>query len=499
MMYLFSRTSLNLLFVTLFSIAAFSSYSQSPKKYWENGMYEKAYVNAVYKQNKKVKLKPKLTDIIYKSYAKIYQVQGDIIRNNETNWEQSYNALLLTAAYRAKSRHQGVNANLKDMLLDTEILNRLGQKFNFDNEKDLTKAASNEINGDYSKAIDIYLIIGKRHNQALQITNFEDRIEMIDYTEKIEDCNRRIGDQYIQEAREILNSGSTKSSKDAIKLIEKARSYRPLSLEEESLLELANMMMSNTMIQDAEKLLATPTKKNARLAYELIEHVRNMRVLTSEEERLSEQAKDWGTTRILVSVDGNDPTNTSESLSGFLNKSKNSKWINYYFTKEQDLSFDFNMEVKENKPTVELGKTRREVRQESKNVEYYEDETDSLGNTTKVKKTRKAIALVAILSRTKTATLFWTITVKDLTDGKAVYSKTEETKVDYTNQFAKVESGDILALPDNIETDVDLDSQPFPSDQEMIKEVQDLYLNELNKAVKSQSFDSVNINRPIIK
>ena len=37
------------------------SYAQSPKKYLKNGFYEQAFVEAVYKQNKKVKLKKKYT------------------------------------------------------------------------------------------------------------------------------------------------------------------------------------------------------------------------------------------------------------------------------------------------------------------------------------------------------------------------------------------------------------------------------------------------------
>ncbi len=68
-------------------------------------------------------------------------------------------------------------------------------------------------------------------------------------------------------------------------------------------------------------------------------------------------------------------------------------------------------------------------------------------------------------------------------DGKLIHSETEESLVEHTNEYASLESGDILALPENIETGVDLDSQPFPTDKEMKNQVTQNYINSLIKTV----------------
>jgi hypothetical protein len=469
---------------------------QSPKKLLANGYYEQAFVNAVYKQNKKVKLKEKFTEVIYPSYEKIYTKNSEIIKSSETTWQQSYNALILTSKYRAKVKHPGVSDNLANILYDKTILDQMGSKFNNANRKDMEIGATFKDQGKFEKALELYRGVAKRHREVEPITTLTNRLLIIDHELLIENANQKYGDQYIAEATEILGVASAKSAEKAISLIEKARALRPLNLEEEALLELAHLFKSNSIMQDAEKLLLTPTKKNARLAFELIERVRNMRTLSAEEERLSEKANEWGMTKILVNIDG-DPVNTKESLSGFLNKSKTSKWITYYFSEEESASLDFKMTITENQPIVLLGKRKKEVSQQSKTVEYYEEETDGQGNTIKVKKTRQAIAMVAVLSRTKTASLAWSIVLKDLSDGKAVFSENTESIHEIKNEFASLESGDILALPENIETDIDLDSQPFPSDKDMVKQVKQQYLHELNKSINNGNFHLINVNKEI--
>ena len=55
----------------------------------------------------------------------------------------------------------------------------------------------------------------------------------------------------------------------------------------------------------------------------------------------------------------------------------------------------------------------------------------------------------------------------------------------------------MLALPDNIETEVDLDSQPFPSDKDMVKQVKDLSLSEFFRTINEQNLYLENLNDPI--
>jgi len=411
-----------LVFTLVFCIPA-DGISQSPKKLLANGFHEQAFVNAVYKQNKKVKLKKKYTEVIYPSYDIIYSKNSEIIASTETTWQQSYNALILTSKYRAKVTHPGVYDKLTNILYDKANLDHIGTKFNDSNQKDLGTALTFESQGKFDKALEIYQVIEKRHQQATPITTLGDRLLIIDYEAKIDNVNQQIGDQYLVEATNLIGAGTVKSAKAAIKLIEKARTYRPLDMEEEALLELAHLIMSNSMMEDAKKLLKTPTKKNARLAFELIESVRKMRTLSPEEERLSEKARDWGTTRILVTIKGSDPVNSKESVSGFLNKSKDSKWVNFYNSNQASERYDFEMEITENQPKVILGKRRKEVSQHTKTVEVVETETDNQGNTTQVTKTKPVIAIVAVFSRTKSATLNWSIVLKDLSDSKSAFSE----------------------------------------------------------------------------
>lgn len=486
-----------ILAVTFLLGLSIDSIAQSPKKYLKNGFYEQAFVEAVHKQNKRVKLKKKHTEVIYASYDIIYTKHSDFITSSDSDWQLSYNKFIRLTKFRAKVTHPGVYDNLKNVLNDQTSLGQLATKFNDGNQDDLAMAEHLENQGKFEKALVLYQLIEKRHIEAKPIKALADRLILIDYESKIQNANQKIGDKYILEATALLGEASEQSAIAAIDLIELARTFRPLNFEEEDLLKLANLIKGASWMEEAKKLLDTPTKNNARLAFELIERVRTVQTLTPGEERLSETAKDWGMTRILVSVQGVVPINTKESVSGFLNKAKSSKWVSFYYAKDETKIFDFEMEITENQPTVALGKRKKKVTQNTKTVEFWEPETDDQGNTTNVKKTRLAIAVVATLSRTKTATLTWSIILKDLSDGKAAYSETTDTKVEITNESASFVSGDILALPENTETDVDLDSQPFPSDKDMLNQVKQQYLHELNQLVNSRQFHLHNINSEI--
>jgi len=483
--------------ITLFMSLSLSAYSQSPKKYLKNGYYEKAFVDAAHKQNKKVKLKKKHVEVINDSYKTIYEKHSAVITSSETDWQQSFNAFIRLSAFRAKVRHPGVYDKLENVLIDKTALDHVAKKFNDSNLSDLEVAASFESVGKHNKALELYEGMAARHEQVKTVPTLKDRLILIDCESKIDMANQKIGDQYIREAREILEGASKKGAESAIKLIEKARRHRPLDIEEEELLTLANLVIGESWILEAEKLINTRTKKNARLAFELINRTRTVRVLTAEEERLLETAKSLGTTRVLLNVKGKDPINDSKSLSGILNREKSTQWINYYFEKNAGEAIDFEMEITENQAKVKLGDIRKRVTQNTKTVEYWVEEKDSLGNVTKVKKTRLAVAMVTILSRTKTADVNWSIVLKDVADGKAVHSETKLTKHELTHEFVSLNSGDILALPENIESDIELDSQPFPTDKDMLNQVEKLYLHELNSLVNNRKDHLRNVNRII--
>lgn len=469
------------------------SYSQSPKKYLKNGFYEQAFVEAVYKQNKKVKLKKKYTEVIFPSYKEIYARHSADILNSERGWDQSFNRFIRMIKFRAKVKHPGVYDKLGDILYDKAALDALGNKFNAANLKDLEVAGSFESVGNYEKALEKFQVVAARNESVKSITTLLDRLIIIDCEPKIENANQKIGDQYIAEAHDLLQSASSEGAKAVIKKIEKARTYRPLDLEEEELLKLANLIIGESWIIQAEKLIDTRTKKNARLAFELINRARTIRTLTAEEERLLEKAEELGMTRVLVKLDSKDQMHDSKSISGILNKGKGSRWISYY-NEETEAAIDFEMNITQNKPIVVLGDKRKKVSQESKTVEYWVEETDAAGNIVKVKKTKLAVAMVATLSQTKSAHLGWSIIVKDLMDGKAVHSDSKESLVEIKHEFVSVESGDVLALPDNVESEVELDSQPFPADKEMLRQVKDQYVGQIIKLVNSQKNHLLNVN-----
>ena len=483
------------IYITLLMLfASLTANSQSPKKYLKNGFYEKAFVEAVHKQNRKVKLKKKHTEVIYESYKTMYAKHTANIISPDTKWDFSYNQLIRMVKYRAKVTHPGVSENLGNLLHDQPVLEHLAKKFNEENKSDIEVAKSYESVQNYEKAFDIYKGMKIRHDQAEPITTLSDRLILIDCEAKIKFINQKIGDQYILEAKKFLKTATKEAANSAIELIKKARSHRPLDLEEEELLTLANLIIGESWLEEAKKLMLTPTKKNARLAYELINRARSARTLTAQEEELLELAESFGMTRVFVKVKGDNPVNDASSLSGVLNKSKNTNWVTYYFSPDHDQVIDFEMEISEKQPKVVLGNIRRQVKQNTKNVEYWEEEIDDEGNTVKVKKTRLAVAMVAIVSRTKTANMHWSLIVKDLRDGNAIHSESKETKIELLNEYVSLESGDILALPDNIESDIELDSQPFPSDQEMLLQVKDQYLSELMTLVKSNKDHMRNLN-----
>lgn len=486
-----------ILSVFLFSSFSNTSSAQSPKKLLKNGFYERAYSKAVYKQNKKIKLKKKHVNVITDSYEIIYKKQNELILSSETNWQQSYSAFIRLVKLRMKVTHPGVDDKLKNVLFEPASLDVLAAKTDGINQKELESAQQLESKSNYLEALGLLEAINLRQKELLSYSSLYDRLSPIDCAQKMTEINKKIGNDYIRQAKVLLDQGSKPQALSAIDLIKKADGYRPLDFEEKELLKLADLIIGASWITEAQKLMQTKTKRNARLAFELITRASAVRVLTTEEEKLKEAAKDLGTTRVQVNVKGENTINNSQSLSGSLNKGKQSPWIAFYHTHNPSVKIDYVLEVSETQPNVVLGALRKKITQESKKIDYYEEETDSTGKTKKVKKTRTAIAMVAYLSRTKTAQLKWSIHLNDIRDGKAEYSEIRTTTVEHKNEYVSLESGDILALPDNIETGVDLDSQPFPTDKEMLSQVTQKYLSELNLFINSKKDHMRNISNPI--
>lgn len=482
----------NIVLVMLIMIVT-SAQAQSPKKLLANGYYEQAFVEATKKQNKKVKLKAKLTDVIYKSYDLIYDNGSTIISSGTHDWNTSFNALIRVNSFRKSVKHPGVNKNLKDILFDENMLGNLIVKFDKENQRDLDKAVALEGEEKFLKARDIYNQIKLRQEQAIQISTVKEELSLIDTEERIKFVNQRIGDQFIDEAEKLLFDGTKENAKEAINLINKAKSYRTLDRDEEELLTLANLIIRDSWMQEAKDLLRTRTKRNGRLAYELINKTRSIKSLIAEEELLLQESQELGMTKVRLTIKGKNPIHTSDVLSGILNKERSTPWITYY-SSDSDVNVDLDLEITENTPRVVLGDVRKRVEQRTKKVEYYENETDGSGNTVKVKKTKNVTAMVAILSRTKSSHISWTASLTDKTDSRKVYVENRESKIERINEFASVESGDILALPDNIESDVALDSQPFPTDKEMSDLVLQLYLKELQLFLKDKKDHLLNID-----
>lgn len=467
--------------------------AQSPKKLLANGYYEQAFLKAVKKQNKKIKLKKKYANVIYKSYDQIYTKGTEVISSGTHNWSESYNTFVRVNSFRKTVKHPGVFDNLKDVMYDENILGNLTVKFDTENQRDLDKAVAFEGEDKFLKARDVYNLIKSRQDQAVLIPTIKEKLSLIDTEERIKYLNQRIGDQYIDEAEKLLFEGTKENAREAIDLINKAKSHRPLDKDEEELLTLANLIIRDSWMQEAKVLLRTKTKRNGRLAYELINKTRSIKSLTTEEELLLQHAHELGMTTVRVNVQGANGIHTSQTLSGILNKERSTPWITYY-PSDTDVNTDLEMEITENKPRVLLGDVRRRLEQRTKQVEYYENETDANGNTVKVKKTKTVTAMVAILSRTKSSHIDWSISLKDKSDGRVIYAENNESKIERTNEFASVESGDILALPENIESEVALDSQPFPTDNEMSDLATQLYVKELQLFLREKKDHLLNLD-----
>lgn len=105
---------------------------------------------------------------------------------------------------------------------------------------------------------------------------------------------------------------------------------------------------------------------------------------------------------------------------------------------------------------------------------YYKNGYYEKAFTEATKKQNKKIKL-----KKKHAQIDWSLSLKQIRNDKVIQSEIKESRVELIHEYASLESGDILALPENIETEVDLDSQPSPSDEDMIKQVKDLYSNDL--------------------
>ena len=477
-----SRNLNSILAITFLLGLSCSTFAQSPQKYFDNGMYEQAFVEAAYKQNKKVKLKEKYTDVIYKSYDIIYADHQKTIVAPESNWKRSYNRFIRLGKFRAKIKHEGVKPKIKDSYYDENLLNPLAIKFNNTNQLDLDQARIYENNNEHNKALPHYQKIKIRHNEVKSITELIPKLNIFDYQSMMDDCNQIIGDKYIEEAVLILGE-SEHSAEAAIDLVNLAAAYRPLSVEEKEIITLANLIKGEAWIKEAKKLVESGDKHNGRMAFELVEKAKKVRALTAEEVELGKQAESLGMTRVLISL-ASENIHTAASLSADLNSKVKEKWVTYYFSDEGSEKMDFEMLLTESAAKVVLGKVDKKVEQTTREVVYYEDVVDANGKTTKVKKTRQAVGIVATLTQTKTATVKWSAMLKNLSDNQMAYNESNETIIELTHQYASVISGDALALPENTTPDVDLSSQPFPTDQEMKKQIEDKYKLELKNLIK---------------
>lgn len=478
---IFSNSTLVLLLSVFIS---FSVKAQSPKKYLKNGFYEQAFVEATYRQNKRVKLKKKHAEVIYQSYEEIYKRHASYILSSETSWEESALKFVRMTKFLAKVKHPMVFENLKNITYDSPILEVLANKFNASNNIDQELASQSMQQGNYTQALTHYEWIGERFLCILPYSTLVKRVQSIDYQGQIDYIHQLIGDDYVTEARILLESSNSSDAKQAIYFLNEASRHRMLTSEEENLFRLADLIIGQSWMEEAKNLMKSPTKLNAQLAHALIEKVKKLRVITMEEEQLMNQAYEKGMTNVLVIVKGGG----SAHMSGQLNRSKSNKWVTYYYQKQSDIRFDYEITMEQNSPKVQLGTIQKEVHQSSKNVIYWEEEMDENGNVIKVKKERLAVGIFAILTRDKTASITWSVAIKDLKNGKVTISEKRTSNITYSNKYASLVSGDILAAPENIETEIHLDSQPFPSDKQMKMEVNGLFLQEMIQIINKAQF-----------
>lgn len=483
-------------FCFLFLFFTRAGLAQSPKKYFKHGYYEQAFVEAAYKQNKKVKLKEKYTSIIYQSYDIIYLRHSEIIASPETDWESSYTRLIRMGNFRAKVKHPGVYNNLQDISMDSPILDALGEKFNESNQRSMAKADTLEAEGNFNLALLEYKTIKKRHLEAQPLSTLEKRLIILDFEGKINNCHQKIGDQYIKQAREELAKEEPHAN-TIIALVTAAKGHRPLSPDEEGLLHQGKLIKADSWIKEAYELMAAGTKQSMRSAFELINDVRYIRNLSPEEEKQSKHCEKLGTTNVLVKLSGNPPIHTTELLTGILNERKSSKWLAFYEDKKDGQKADFILEVSETEPNIQMGKLQKEITQNTKTVEYYEEVTDANGKVTKVKKTRQAVAVIAKLRRDKTAELKWTLSIKDLSDENPSGIEEHISEIIVTKESASFVSGDILAAPEKSDSGVDFNSQPFPTDPEIRKQIIEQYRDELWELIKKSQLQNQNINNQI--
>lgn len=465
---------------------------QSPRKYLENGFVETAFSEASRKQNRRVKLKQKHVDVILESYGLLYANHANNIASAQANWDQSYKSTMRVVKLRSCVTHPGVYNQLTNILYDNDVLDDLASKFNHASSSVLDLSTQLESEGRYEEAVLQYQEIGRIQRDALRIATLGDRITMIDHNIRIAQAKGRIGDQFISMAEEQLALRTKFGAQRAIDFINKARKYRPLSSEEEAMFDTAHVLIGGKLIDQARELLTSGTKQNARKAFSLIREAGKFMELNAEEESLLDQAQNLGTTHILVKMQDGSPVNTAQSFSGILNKRGATPWLAYHFKDSKEIGTDYVLEITENRPGVKLGDTRKRVYNNTRTVEYYEEvyengqiKKDANGKPVKVKKKRLAIGVIAVLSRTKTANLDWSFTLKDPKTGRSVHSDLGESKIELTNEYASLVSGDILALPEDIETNVNLDSQPFPEDKDMLNQVTQLYISNMIQSLHS--------------
>lgn len=258
------------------------------------------------------------------------------------------------------------------------------------------------------------------------------------------------------------------------------KSYSPIRYDYNPAREEARERIANYHYSEAVQLLKTPSRANARLAYNHLDCIDFYYRDYKDVDHLLDIAKDKGTTHILLTVEKNPqlflPQDFEYELLNYDYSRSLNNWMALYTSSNERKDFDFAVKLIITQSFASPGVIKENSYHEEKEVEdgwkYAYDSKgnvmkDSAGNDIKVPKFIRYSARVTEAQMNRSAIIRGTVDFYDYQNKRIIKQEAAQGESVFNYHYATF-NGNIRALSNESLQKIKNTPAPFPSDADMI-------------------------------
>ncbi|MEM7186713.1 MAG: hypothetical protein AAF466_08640 [Bacteroidota bacterium] len=242
----------------------------------------------------------------------------------------------------------------------------------------------------------------------------------------------------------------------------------------------ARNRFADDLYTEANSLLSNNTIPDARLAYERLEELRDVKSNYSNLNNLLQEARFQGTDFVKVEINNRSghfiPGRLQLELLDFNTYGLDDFWTEYHVNRENGITYNFGITLDFEQILVSPERiSEKEFRREKRikdGWEYVYDRNgnvkkDSLGNDIKTDVYKIVTARVMYTTQTKQVAVGADVRYLDLIRNREINSHPLATEFIFENKFAKFR-GDERALTEEDLDFLEFDFVPFPSNEQMV-------------------------------